>query len=446
MTTPSEISRVRVDDASEAAAPVIAKKSGHYRWFVCALLFFAATVNYVDRQVIGVLKPVLDRELGLNEIDYGNIVTAFQAAYAIGMLVMGRLMDRLGTRRGFPLAVFFWSLAAASHALATSVGGFSLARFALGIGEAGMFPGALKTIAEWFPKRERALATGIFNSGTGIGAIVCPLVVPWLGYHFGFRAAFLATATLGTTWTIVWLLVYRPLAENTHVSAAERAYVEQGREAPGPRIAWAAVLPHKQTFAYALAKFMTDPFWWLYLFWIPDFLHKKHGLNLLQLGAPLVVIYLLSDTGSVAGGWLSSSLIARGVSVNRARKTALLICALCVTPILFATRVESLWQAVALIGLAAAAHQGFSANLLALSTDLFPAPAVGSAVGIGGMAGAIGGMLIAQIAGHILSLTGSFTALFACAACAYLAALGCLHLLVPKLEPAQFQTSPVRSS
>jgi len=442
MTTPSEVSRAEVSAPNPAdMEPAIAKKSGHYRWFVCALLFCAATVNYVDRQVIGVLKPVLDRELGLNEIDYGNIVTAFQAAYAVGMLVMGRLMDRLGTRRGLPMAVFFWAMAAASHALAASVSGFALARFALGIGEAGMFPGALKTIAEWFPKRERALATGIFNSGTGIGAIVCPLVVPWLGYRFGFRAAFLATATLGSTWTIVWLFGYRPLAQNPRVSPEERAYIEQGRELTAPRIPWAAVLPHKQTFAYALAKFMTDPFWWLYLFWIPDFLHKKHGLNLLQLGAPLVVIYLLSDSGSVAGGWLSSSLIARGLSVNRARKSALLICGLCVTPILFATRVESMWQAVALIGLAAAAHQGFSANLLALSTDLFPAPAVGSAVGIGGMAGALGGMLVAQAAGRILSLTGSFTALFACAACAYLAALGLLHALAPRLEPAQFNVT-----
>jgi ACS family hexuronate transporter-like MFS transporter len=386
-----------------------------------------------------VLKPVLARDLGFTEVDYGNIVTAFQAAYAIGMLVMGRLMDRLGTRRGFSIAVLFWSLAAAAHALAATVTGFSVARFALGIGEAGMFPGALKTIAEWFPKRERALATGIFNSGTNIGAIVCPLVVPWLAFRFGWRAAFLATGSLGGLWFIVWLAVYVPLAQNRRVSAAERGYIEQGREKPGPRIAWLSLLPHRQTWAFALAKFLTDPFWWLYLFWIPDFLHKKHGLNLLQLGAPLVVIYLLSDVGSVAGGWLSSRLLARGLSLNRARKTALLICALAVTPILFASRVDSLWQAVALIGLATAAHQGFSANLFTLSTDLFPAPAVGSAVGIGGMAGALGGMLIAQAAGHILALTGSYTSLFACAAGAYLLALGLLHLLVPRLEPARFE-------
>jgi len=455
--TPSEISEhaafpagstdpaLETTPAPASASAARAEKRGRYRWVVCALLFTAATVNYVDRQVIGVLKPVLAHDLGYTEIDYGNIVTAFQGAYAIGMLVMGRLMDRLGTRRGFSIAVAFWSLAAAAHALATTVTGFSMARFALGMGEAGMFPGALKTIGEWFPKQERAFATGIFNSGTNIGAIVCPLVVPWLAYHWGWRAAFLATGSLGGLWVILWLLVYVPLAENQRVSPGERAYILQGREAPGPRVAWSALFPHRQTWAFAGAKFMTDPFWWLYLFWIPDFLHKKHGLNLLQLGAPLVVIYLLSDVGSVAGGWLSSRMIARGVGVNRARKTALLVCALGVTPVLFASRVESLWQAVALIGLATAAHQGFSANLFTLSTDLFPPPAVVSAVGIGGMAGALGGMLIAQAAGHILSLTGSYTSLFACAAFAYLGAVGLLQLLVPRLEPARFEPAPQRT-
>ncbi len=421
-------------------------KVGRYRWLVCALLFTAATVNYVDRQVIGVLKPVLSHELGYSEVDYGNIVTAFQGAYAIGMLTMGRLMDRLGTRRGFALAVGFWSLAAMAHAFATTVTGFSIARFALGIGEAGMFPASLKTVAEWFPKRERALAIGIFNSGTNIGAIVCPLVVPWLTYHWGWHAAFVVTGSLGAFWLVVWWVLYRPLAEHPRVTEQERAYILQGREAPTPPVAWSALLTHRQTWAYALAKFLTDPFWWLYLFWIPDFLHKKHGLNLLQIGAPLVVIYLLSDVGSVAGGWLSSRLISSGMGVNRARKTALLICALAVMPILFAARVDSLWQAVGLLGLATAAHQGFSANLFALGTDLFPAPAVGSAVGIGGMAGAIGGMLIAQVAGHVLSLTGSYTPLFACAAFAYLFALALIHSLVPRLSPIKFDLLPQRSS
>ncbi|HEY3664973.1 MAG TPA: MFS transporter [Polyangiaceae bacterium] len=432
--------------AAAPAASELAKPLGRYRWMVCGLLFAAATVNYVDRQVIGVLKPVLQHDLGYNEIDYGNIVTAFQAAYAIGMLTMGRLMDRLGTRRGFSLAVGFWSLAAMAHALAATVTGFSIARFALGIGEAGMFPAALKTVAEWFPKKERALATGIFNSGANIGALVCPLTVPWIAYHWGWRAAFIVTGALGGIWVLVWVLVYIPLAENTRVSEAERTYILQGREVKGAPIAWSALLPHRQTWAYAFGKLLTDPFWWMYLFWIPDFLHKKHGLNLLQVGVPLVAIYLFSDLGSIAGGWLSSRLMARGFTVNRARKTALFVCALCVVPILFASRVDSLWGAVALIGLAAAAHQGFSANLLTLSTDMFPARAVGSAVGIGGMAGAIGGMFIAQAAGHILALTGSYTSLFACAAFAYLVALAVIHALAPTLAPVQFEASSPRSS
>ncbi len=443
-STLAKASMPTLDDEDLHAVPVVeVPRAGRYRWLVCSLLFTAATVNYIDRQVIGVLKPVLQHDLGYNEIDYGNIVTAFQAAYAIGMLTMGRLMDRLGTRRGFSIAVGFWSLAAMAHALAATVTGFSVARFALGIGEAGMFPAAMKTVAEWFPKRERALATGIFNSGANIGALVCPLVVPWLAYHWGWRSAFIVTGALGGFWVLVWVLVYVPLVHNKRVSDAERAYITQGREVSTTAIPWKALLPHRQTWAYALGKFLTDPFWWMYLFWIPDFLHKKHGLNLLQIGAPLVVIYLLSDLGSVAGGWLSSRLIARGFSVNRARKTALLVCALAVVPILFASRVESLWQAVLLVGLATAAHQGFSANLLTLPTDLFPTRAVGSAVGIGGMAGAIGGMFIAQAAGHILALTGSYTSLFACAACAYLLALGVIHALVPTLAPVTFeQTAP----
>jgi ACS family hexuronate transporter-like MFS transporter len=430
-----------LDSKAFVAAPAAAPRVGHYRWLVCALLFTAATVNYVDRQVIGVLKPLLQHDLGYTEVDYGNIVTAFQAAYAIGMLTMGRLMDRLGTRRGFSIAVCLWSLAAAAHALASTVTGFSIARFALGFGEAGMFPASLKTIAEWFPKQERALATGIFNSGTNIGAIVCPLVVPWLASRWGWQAAFVVTGSIGGLWVLLWLVLYVPLAQNQRVSAAERAYIVQGNAPQGAPVRWRALLPHRQTWAYAIAKFLTDPFWWLYLFWIPDFLHKRHGLNLLQVGAPLVVIYLLSDVGSIAGGWLSSRMMALGFGANRARKTALLVCALAVTPILFASRVAGLWQAVFLIGLATAAHQGFSANLFTLSTDLFPARAVGSAVGIGGLAGAVGGMLIAQVAGHILSLTGSYTALFACAAFAYLGALTVIHVLAPTLTPVEFEPS-----
>jgi ACS family hexuronate transporter-like MFS transporter len=393
---PAEVPRVA--DAGDAS---LSAGIGRYRWVICALLFTAATINYVDRQVLGVLKTTLQKELGYNDIDYGNIVTSFQAAYAIGMLTMGRLMDRIGTRRGFSFAVGFWSLAAAAHALVGSAGGLSAARFALGIGEAGMFPGALKTIAEWFPKKERALATGLFNSGTNIGAIVCPLVVPWIAVSWGWRAT-------------------------------------EPSPAPG-KVGWLSLIPHRQTWAFAIGKFMTDPFWWLYLFWVPDFLNRKHGLNLLQIGPPLVTIYLLSDVGSIAGGWFSSMLMRRGWTANAARKTAMLACALGVAPVFLATRTDSLWVAVLLLGLATAAHQGFSANLFTLTTDMFPSQAVGSAVGFGGMAGAIGGMLIAQIAGRVLQLTGSYSTLFIMAASAYVLALAIIHALVPRLEPARLK-------
>jgi len=412
-----------------------------YRWTICLLLFAAATINYVDRQVLGVLKGTLSRDIGWSEVDYGNVVTAFQGAYALGMLGMGRVMDWLGTRRGFSLAVVVWSIAASLHALAASVGGFSMARFALGLGEAGMFPGAVKTVAEWFPKKERAFATGLFNSGTNVGAIICPIAVPLIVEAWGWRAAFFVTGLLGFVWLVAWLSLYGAPEAHPRVSPAELEHIRSDREVSGGKLPWRAVLPHRQTWAFAAGKFLTDPFWWLYLFWIPDFLQKQHGLKLLQVGPPLVAIYLLSDVGSIAGGWLSSRLMQRGQSANRARKTAMLICALCVVPIIFAARVDSLWGAVALIGLATAAHQGFSANLFTLTSDMFPARAVGSVVGVGGMAGAIGGMFIAQAAGHVLEWTQSYYSLFLAAGAAYLLALGVIHLLVPRLEAVRISES-----
>lgn len=426
--------------AAESAAPAAAaRRVGRFRWTICLLLFTAATINYVDRQVLGVLKSTLSREIGWSEVDYGNVVTAFQAAYALGMLGMGRAMDWLGTRRGFSLAVVLWSIAACLHALASSVGGFAAARFALGIGEAGMFPGAVKTIAEWFPKKERAFATGLFNSGTNVGAIVCPIVVPLIVAAWGWRAAFVVTGLIGFVWLVAWLSLYGPPERHPRVTPAELEHIRADREPTTGKLPWRAVLPHRQTWAFAAGKFLTDPFWWLYLFWIPDFLQKQHGLELLQVGPPLVAIYLLSDGGSIAGGWLSSKLMQRGQSANRARKTAMLVCALGVVPIVFAAKVDSLWTAVALIGLATAAHQGFSANLFTITTDMFPARAVGSVVGVGGMAGAIGGMLIAQAAGHVLEWTQSYYSLFLAAGGAYLVALGVIHVLVPRLEAAKLQ-------
>jgi len=436
---------------------------GYYRWVICALLFFAATINYIDRQVIGILKTTLVQEFGwTDERIYASIVFSFQLAYALGLVLAGRVMDRIGTRRGFALAVVLWSFAAVAHAgadwfpglklptlnldaatgftvvlVSGAAAGFALARFALGLGEAGNFPASIKTVAEWFPRRERALATGIFNSGTNIGALVTPLAVPWITLHWGWQWAFLVTGLTGFLWVVWWLCAYRPPEEHPRLSAAERAHIRSDPPEAVTPIAWRALLPHRQTWAFALGKFMTDPIWWLYLFWIPDFLSRNHGLDLKSIGLPLVVIYLVADVGSIGGGWLSSALIKRGWKVNAARKTAMLICAVSVVPIMAAARVSNLWVAVGLVSLAAAAHQGWSANLFTLTSDMFPRRAVGSVVGLGGMAGAVGGMLIALVVGEILQRTGSYVLIFLIAGVAYLPALGVIHALAPRLEPAR---------
>jgi len=413
---------------------------GYFRWVICALLLFGTTKNYMDRQVLGVLKTTLQHDLGWNEIDYSNLVFAFQAAYAVGMVAMGGLIDRLGTRLGFALAMIFWSGASIAHAACNSFAGFFAARFALGLGEAGNFPASLKTVAEWFPKKERALATGIFNAGTNFGAIITPLTVPWITLHWGWRAAFVITGGIGLLWLLFWLLLYHKPEEHPRLSKDELEYIRSDPALPTAKIKWANLLPHRQTWAFAMGKFLLDPVWWFYLFWIPDFLQRRHGLALMQIGLPILVIYLISDVGSVAGGWLSSSLIKRGKSVNVARKTAMLVCAICVLPIIQAYRTENLWQAVLVIGVAAAAHQGFSANLFTLPSDMFPSQAVASVVGIGGMAGAIGGMLIAKVVGYALQWTGSYLVPFVIAAVAYPVAVAVIHLLVPKLEPAQISS------
>jgi ACS family hexuronate transporter-like MFS transporter len=424
-----------------------------FRWAICGLLFLAATINYIDRQVIGILKPTLQQQYGWSEIDYADIVLAFQLAYAIGFVLAGRLMDRLGTKKGFALALAVWSIAALAHAEATSFGvpvsrmlaivglkysasvaGFMAARFALGLGESGNFPAALKAVAEWFPLRERALATGIFNAGTNVGALVTPLVVPWITVRYGWYWAFVATGSIGLLWLVAWWLMYDTPSRHRAVSPTELAYITSDPVEPTTVVPWKTVLSKRQTWAFALGKFMTDPVWWLYLFWIPDFFSRTHGLSLGELGPPIVAIYLIADIGSVGGGWLSSSLIKRGWSVNASRKTAMLVCALAVVPIVFAPLVHSVWGAVALIGLAAAAHQGWSANLFTLPSDMFARPAVGSVVGIGGTAGAIGGMLIAKLTGGILQFTGSYVPVFVIAGAAYLAALGVIQVLAPRLR------------
>jgi len=396
-----------------------------YRWRICALLFFATTINYIDRQVLGVLAPYLQPIIGWDEIQYGYIVAAFQAAYALGLLAVGGVIDRLGTRIGYALAISIWSLAAMSHAMVHSVLGFATARFILGFGEAGNFPSAIKTVAEWFPRRERALATGIFNSGSNIGAIVAPLAVPWITLRLGWQWAFVFTGFFSAAWLIAWLTIYRPALRT-----------ESDIEESSVKIPWASLLIHRQTWAFAAGKFITDPVWWFMIFWLPKFLNTEHGLTLTELGPPLVAIYVMADVGSIAGGWIASAFLKRGWSANRARKTAMLVCACCVIPIMFAAKARSLWTAVALIGLAAAAHQGWSANLFTLVSDMFPPRAVASVVGIGGFGGAVSGMLIATFTGFLLQYTGSYVPVFVMAGSAYLLALLVIQLLIPKLEPA----------
>jgi len=440
-----------------AQGVVAATRVGHYRWWICGLLFLASSINYIDRQVIGILKPTLQQQFGWSEVDYGNIVMAFQAAYALGLAVVGRWIDRIGTRAGFGLAIAVWSVAAMAHAgavwygaslasllqvagitVSASVAGFMAARFALGLGEAANFPAGIKAIAEWFPRRERALAAGLFNAGTNIGALTAPLLVPWLTLSFGWEWAFVATGALGFGWLLLWLGAYRPPAEHPRVGASELAHIRSDPAEAPVRIPWLALLRHRQTWVFAVGKFITDPVWWLYIFWIPDFLNRNYGLDLSTIGPPLVVIFLAADVGSIAGGWLSSHLIARGWSVNAARKTTMLAFALLVLPVGMAARTSDLWTAVALIALAAAAHQGWSSNLFTLTSDLFPRQAVASVVGLGGMAGSISGILIAGVTAAILEWTGSYVPIFAIASVAYLVALACLHLLSPRLAPARF--------
>lgn len=445
---------------AEAKHSALATREGYVRWTICAMLFLAATINYVDRQVIGLLKPTLQQQYTWTEVDYANIVFAFQLAYAIGYGFAGRLIDRLGTKRGFALALLVWSAAAIAHAEAPTIGvpvaailgrlgltfsasvaGFIAVRFALGLGESGNFPASIKTVAEWFPKRERALATGIFNSGTNIGAVLTPLIVPWITYTYGWYWAFVATGTFGLLWLAVWSPLYGSPATHPWVRPAELQLIRSDPPDPPVHIPWLRLLRYRQTWAFAIGKFGTDPIWWLYLFWIPDFLHRRHGIDLQSMALPLVIIYLVADVGSVGGGWLSSFLLKRGWNANRARKTAMLTCALAVVPMALTAKLDSEWLAVALLAIATAAHQGWSANLFTLPSDMFPRAAVGSVVGLGGMAGAIGGMLIAKVTGYLLDATGSYVPIFFIASSAYLVTLAVVHMLVPRLEHAGLSQS-----
>ena len=425
-------------DRSSASPP--SKGVGYYRWVICALLFLATAINYIDRQVFSILAPELEKEIGWTEIEYGYIVFSFHIAYAVGLLGFGRLMDRLGTRTGFSLAITFWSLASMAHAFARSAVGFGVARFSLALGEAGNFPGAVKTVAEWFPKKERALATGIFNSGSNIGAIAAPLLVPVIVLSFGWQWTFILTGAVGFIWLILWRMLYRPPEEHPRLSKTELAYIQSDPAEPTVSIPWVHLWPHRQTWAVAIGKFMTDPVWWFFLFWLPKYFHETFDLELSGLALPLVIIYVAADVGSIAGGWLSSALLKRGYSLNAARKITMLICALCVVPMAFSSWTQNLWTTVALISLAAAAHQGWSANIYTLVSDMFPRRAVGSVTGIGGMAGAVGNMIASAGIGYILYFTGkNYAPLLTICAFAYLAALLVIHVLAPRLESAKLE-------
>lgn len=412
----------------------------HQRWVICALLFVATVIAYVDRGVIAYLEKFLESIIpGLDPVKYSNVLAAFQAAYAIGMAIAGGLTDKLGTRKAFAIAITLWSIAAMLPGAAFSVTTFGVAMFLLGLGEAANFPACIKTVAEWFPKRERALATGIFNSGANIGNIAVPLVVPFLVAVVSWRGAFVVTGAAGLVWLVGWLIYYQRPEKHPSVSQAELDLILSDPIERVESVSWSRVAPRKETWAFAIAKFFTDPVWWFYLFWLPRYLQSTFHLSLSQNRLPLVMVYLIGTVGSVGGGWISSALLGRRRSLNVSRKIALLVCALCVVPVFFAPYVHSLWPVVALVGLAAAAHQGWSANLFTLPSDMFPRSAVASVIGIGGMAGACGGFLLQLATGRIVKLTNSYVPLFVFACTAYLISLLIIHAITPKLAPAQIE-------
>jgi MFS transporter, ACS family, hexuronate transporter len=414
--------------------------TGNVRWWICFLLFLGTTINYMDRQLLGVLKPNLKTELGWTDVDYGHIVMWFQAAYAAGYLLAGRLMDRIGVRLGYALAAVLWSLAAMGHSAARTILEFKIARGALGLAEGGNFPAAIRTVSDWFPKKERALATGLFNGGSNIGPIITPVIVPWIMLYWGWRGSFVIIGAFGFVWVALWLATYRAPEKTRRLSPAELAFIRSDGPDPTSKVSWISLLTYRPTWAYTVAMILTSPIWWFYLFWVPDFLDRRFNLGLSQRAGPLAVVYLMAFVGSITGGWLSSTLIHVGWTINTARKTALLICALCVVPVFLAPIATNAWFAVLLIGLAAAAHQGWSANLYTIVPDTMPRATVSSVVGIGGMGGAIVAMFFANLIGHVLQAThGNYLIPFIIASAAYPIALLVIQILLPRLEPQKMR-------
>ncbi len=414
------------------------KQRTKFRWLICALLFLATTINYMDRQILGLLKPTLSKELHWTEADYGNIVSCFQFAYGIGQFVFGRLIDIIGTKLGFTLSIIFWSIAIAGHSLARSVFGFGAWRVALGLGEAGNFPTAIKSVAEWFPKKERALATGLFNSGSNVGAIFAPVLVPWLAVTIGWRASFAVLGLTGLVWLVLWLLFYTSPEKSRYVNKEEVDHIYS--DVPEPHaetIPLSKVIKRKETWALTATGILVGPAWWFYLFWLPPFFDKQFGLNLKTMSLPLVFIYGFTCLGSIGGGWLSSHLLKKGWSVNAARKTATLICAVCTIPVTFATSTTNMWLSATLFAFAAAAHQGWAANMYTVTSDIFPRRAIGSVLGLGAIVGTITSTLFTWIVGQVLERTHSYTSILIFCGSAYVTAWLIFHLMVPRIKEVQ---------
>jgi ACS family hexuronate transporter-like MFS transporter len=414
-------------------------ESRNYRWRIVVLLFFATTINYIDRQVIGILKPFIANDLNWSEDDYGYIVTAFQIAYALGLVITGRYLDKVGTRMGYIWAVVVWSIAGIAHAAAIGVYSFAMARAALGIGESANFPAAVKTVAEWFPKKERAFATGLFNSGSTIGAIIAPVIVSAITLAFGWRWAFIVTGLFGFIWIGFWLAFYHSPSKHPKLTEKEFKYIHQDDDTTiaNQNMQWRELLKYRQTYAICTTRFISDWIWWFFLFWIPDFLNKTQHINLKEMVLPLILIYAVSSIGGISGGWISSQFIKSGKGIDFARKTTILFCALLVLPIVFISYISNLWVVVFLIAIAAAGHQGWASNIFSIVSDIFPKKAVGSMTGLSGFVGAVGGAFSATFVGLILETTNSYFLIFTIASVMYLCNWLIIKIFIPEIKPIQ---------